>query len=562
MVQKKRSADDEEVTETPKYVAGKVPRLDNVPSVDYRTPFNPKSELFVDDWSIPKFDLFISYTLDNLIETYKNIFKDFIKLPSRKFHPQYYYKINQPISVNEIKSRDYEYPEGPKNFILDVELLAKNCASYNETDSLIVKNAYQMTNYIKYEVLKAKNVKRNYLLNDDIKARLVKYLDKLVDATEKDVEEELGSSINGLEESAKLCEPFLEIVDKDELPEYFEIIHRPMSLNVVKKNLEVNYYSKIYDVIINVILIFENALIFNDATTLIHQTSKALLEYFNHLMNDKFFPELNDASERGELKLEYDKIEYEKYLDKNINENNNINALPGIEDDEDDYDFNHIEGLGNGYTRSLLTEDYLLNPKAATKSGLSTTTSINVATPSEPDEKPEVLKYNVIKSSKKETHPEEYTIEKKPYTLIEEIAITTSQSLYNQAMNPMPGSRPSCTQNWLEFKFKGKNLNQNENMFSFCVEPVQTFLTITAKVTALNLKCILTVNKDVIKSLKDKSSSKVTNQDSGEVKVEENEEPEKFEIRLNEGLNELEFKCHAEESQDFEVMKFWVNVLP
>ena len=117
--------------ERPKYLPGKHPKnQEKTPHVDYNAPLNPKSELFLDDWHIPKFNRFINFTLDVLIDKYKDIFKDFIKLPSRKFHPQYYYKIQQPMSINEIKSRDYEYEDGPSNFLLDVELLTKNCQAY------------------------------------------------------------------------------------------------------------------------------------------------------------------------------------------------------------------------------------------------------------------------------------------------------------------------------------------------------------------------------------------------------------------------------------------------
>ena len=88
-----------------KYLPGKRPRhLDDVESVDYLKPLDPESELFQNnaEWTIPKFNTFVNYALDTLSETYKDIFKDFIKLPSRKFHPQYYYKIENPISINEI----------------------------------------------------------------------------------------------------------------------------------------------------------------------------------------------------------------------------------------------------------------------------------------------------------------------------------------------------------------------------------------------------------------------------------------------------------------------------
>lgn len=580
MPPRKRKLEDELDNEPPKYTAGKVPRNDENPPIDYTEPLNPDSELFRDEWSIPKFNMFVTYTLDHLSETYKNIFKDFIKLPSRKFHPQYYYKIEQPISVNEIKTRDYEYPDGPRDFLLDVELLSKNCASYNEEDSLIVKNSLQMVNFIEYETLKAKNVKRNYIITGDIKIKLLGILERIIDATAKTIDDdvpELKASLQDPEDDEfKLSEPFMELVDRDELPEYYEIIYRPMALAIIKKNLEVGYYSKIYDFITEVELIFDNTMIYNNSTALIYQSAKALLEYFNFIIQDVFFKELKDLSERGEINLEYDKYDYEKYLGHVKNED----QPTAQEESEDDFDdFNHIEGLGNGYTRNLLADDYLLGPnyQGITDQPKATQDSNIPQLADKINKQADILKYNIIKSIKNESVSEQYKMEKKEYKLISEISIFSSRNLYTQGINPMQGSRPACSQNWLEFNFIGKELNQNGSTFSFSLEPIQTFLTVIAKLNETELKSTLLLNSDIIKPRKDTKKPLPPPQqhspDNADTIVEElkerDPEPEKFDLRLNEGLNLLEFKCGPETEDDTEEtnlsnesMKFWINVLP
>ncbi|CDF89981.1 ZYBA0S05-06150g1_1 [Zygosaccharomyces bailii CLIB 213] len=549
---KKKISDEEEVNVPSKYIPGKRPRTDNAPEVHYTQSLDPESELQVDEWTIPKFNLFISFTLDNLVESYKSIFKDFIKLPSRKFHPQYYYRIHQPISINEIKSRDYEYHNGPHTFLLDVELLYKNCFSYNEPDSIIVKNSLQVIQYIEYEVLKAKNVTRNYLITDNVKTRLLNYLQKLIEATDKDIEQELSPPApKDADSTIRVAQPFMELVDKDELPEYYEVIHRPMALETVKQSLDVGYYSKIYDLIIDVQLVFRNALVFNDQNTLIHQDALKLLKFFNHLMRNKFFPELQDASERGEVKLEYDKIEYEQYL-ANGGDENSAEAIE--DDDKGDYDFNHFEGLGNGYNRALLSEDYLLGPNNKPD---QLQKKPKLSSPSE--DQPKVLKYNIVKAllKEKEMTSSEYTMERKPYDIINQVCIYSSESLYQQATNPVSGSRPSCNQNWVEFVFNGKDLSQNENMYSFTLQPVQTYLTLIADVDGKKVETSLSVNSETMKAHQQQTDSA---QDDKEL------EPrivgtERYDIRLNEGLNFVEYKCEDDEGRK-ETMRFWVNVLP
>lgn len=554
-IKPKRKAPEEEEPEKPaKVVAGKQPRMGDLPNVDYNIPLFPESELHQDEWSIPKFNLFISFTINYLLESYKSVFKDFIKLPSRKFHPQYYYRVQQPISINEIKSRDYEFPDGPHTFLLDVELLAKNCASYNESGSLIVKNSLQMVQYIEYEVLKAKNVTRNYLVSDDVRPRLLSHLNRVIDATDREIEIEYGATKTDADDTMKISEPFMELVSKEELPDYYEVIHRPCALSLVKQNLEVGYYSKIYDFIIDTQSVFQNALVFNDSSTLIYQDAQKLLNYFNHLIQDKFFPELRDASERGEIKLEYDKIEYEQYL---ADGGNDHTEDVQEEDDEADYDFNHFEGLGNGYNRSVLSEDYLLGPNRA-----ETTNKIQkLSTPIE--EPPRVPKYNIITSMQREFISEEHTMEKVPYHLIDQVCIFSSKSLYRQATTPVVGGKPSCSQNWVEYIFNGDQLSQNENMFSLTLQPVQTFLTLTAKVSDRKTDVSLSLNKEDIKSQRATSSG--PKPESPQEKVEQGKdlsEPEKFDIRLNEGLNYAELKCQNTASEKRELMRFWINVLP
>ena len=577
---KKVKVDEEAENEGPKYVAGKMPRQGDIPPVEYSESLRPDSELFKEEWSIPKFNAFVTYTLDDLRETYPNIFKDFIKLPSRKFHPQYYYKIDQPISINEIKNRDYEYADGTKDFLLDVELLAKNCAAYNEEDSLIVKNAYQMVNYIKNAALKAKNVKRNYMLTADIKPRVEELLKGLIDATALTISSSIPSLTAKLQDTSdnefKLSEPFMEMVDKEGLPEYYEVINKPIALGIVQKNLEMNYYTKVYDFITDVHTVFDNAFVFNSADSLIYQSALALLEYFDFTTEETFFKGLKDLSERGEVTLEFDKYEMDKYLGHG---GNSEQPLAADESDEELDDFNHVEGLGNGYTRNLLTEDYLLGPNYTNTTLSKTGDGSTVALPEKTNKQVNVPKFNIIKSLKTEAVSDQFKMEKKIYDNIEEVSIFTSKGLYTQGINPMQGSGPSCAQNWLQFDFIGNQLNQNENIFSLSLDPIQTFLTVVTRVTKPNLKVILQLNKDIMRPRKDKKRqhNAVDGASTGEEGAQEDAtdlEPvqEKFDIRLTEGLNMLEVRCETTMGDStatettvppiVESMKFWINVAP
>ncbi|AMD21817.1 HFL039Wp [Eremothecium sinecaudum] len=536
----------EQTSPTRRYVAGKQPRSQEpLPIVDNRNPIDQEEELFKDeDWSIPKLNLYITYTLDDLVEAYKPIFKDFIKLPSRKFHPGYFYKIEQPISINEIKNRDYEYKDGEKQFLLDVELIRKNCFAYNDPDSLIVKNSMQAVNYVKNEVLKAKNITRNYLINDQVKERLLKHLDMLLESTEKKVAKVLGNPTDNLDDSIKLSEPFLELVNQEEFPDYYEVIHKPMSLTMIKSNLQLGYYSKIYDFYVDVQLLFQNAQVFNEPEALIYQDAEKLLKTFQHLMSDSFFPELKDSSERGEIKLEYDKIEYEQYLANAGHDEENGSD----EDDNDDYDFNHYEGLGNGYNRALLPSDYLLGPSKSEEKGKNAKTEEMVST--------DVPKFNVLKTSSYQSNTELLLAKEdekpEPYVLIDNIQLSSSTAIYEQASRPLQGTLPSITQNWVDYYFDGKDLKDNNNKFVLTLPPIQTAITFRVN---LNTKiseqtpAVFMVNKEKVNP-------------TPTLSMENNETKPRYDVRLSEGLNCLDFSVQDLDQKKTERFKIWISILP
>lgn len=586
--------------ETPKYVAGKNPRRQNFVPVVYDKPLQPDSELYRDlNWNIPEFNRFISFTIDNLIDLYRPIFKDFIKLPSRKFHPQYYYKVDQPMSLKEIKSRNYEYNGGCRDFLLDLELLAKNCNSFNEEDSLIVKNSYQVVNYVKYEVIKGKNFKRNYLINNDVKQRLLKQINKLIDSTEREIIKEMNHGDRS-GRNFKPSEPFLEFVDREELPEYYEVIHRPMALNEVLKNLESDKYVTIYDCVIDVLLIFDNAQVFNDEESPIYESSKLLLKYFDYLLNHDFFPELQDSKERGEITLEYNKLSFIGLGNNNNNSSSgNINSINGgltskdadnlggftrfmgfpFTNEADDYDLNNFEGLGNGYKNTLLSADgdYLLGPNFRTynrgndkmEPNKRQKLDINDGKP------PEVLKFNVLKSLQKIFVSKDHEILREPFELINQISVSSSIDSYQQAVYPTTNSRPPCAQNWLEYTFDLKELNKHENMYTFSVQPNQASLVVNVSLNIPNLKNSLLVNNTEVPSIKPTTPPQQQQQESRQSQGQSNEndqafnqnlednrenKSESYNLNLVEGMNKIHFK--TENQTISETFIIWINVLP
>ncbi|KAG4305521.1 hypothetical protein PORY_001077 [Pneumocystis oryctolagi] len=63
---------------------------------------------------------------------------------------------------------------------------------------------------------------------------------------------------------------FEELPDKKEVPDYYEIIKRPMALNVIRENLNKNLYNTFHDFIVDVAQIYYNAKLYNRRSSVIY----------------------------------------------------------------------------------------------------------------------------------------------------------------------------------------------------------------------------------------------------------------------------------------------------
>ena len=61
--------------------------------------------------------------------------------------------------------------------------------------------------------------------------------------------------------------PFLVPVNKDEVPDYYNVITSPMDLSTIEERLERDYYAAPKDLVADMKLIFSNCRQYNDATT-------------------------------------------------------------------------------------------------------------------------------------------------------------------------------------------------------------------------------------------------------------------------------------------------------
>ncbi|KAF6068842.1 Bromodomain family protein [Candida albicans] len=262
---------------------------------------------------------FFTSTLDmvfNLRDGDEELAPPFIKLPSKKFYPDYYHLIKQPISLNEIGKRIKTRYSGTssREFLDDFELLLENASTYNSPDSWIVESARKIVNFVEgqveeFESTSSTNLSTNKAADDTKKPRIKLKLKSIKKQTETETGPEFGSLVKVRKEEplitfgrlAEFCinilndvinhkfpnqgvlsGPFLEEVDTEVYTDYLDYVTKPMSFNTILSNLEkkkllspkfplLDNLKKFHD---TTTLIFSNAKAYNNEDSQIYQDAK------------------------------------------------------------------------------------------------------------------------------------------------------------------------------------------------------------------------------------------------------------------------------------------------
>lgn len=196
----------------------------------------------------------------------------FVKLPSKKLYADYYTLIESPISLAEINKKVSKsaYADA-KEFVLDFQLMYDNAVKYNDPDSWIVHDAEKLLESVEEQVQSIGS------LEEVTVADLRKMCQELLDEV---IEHEFS-------DDGMLSGPFIEDVNPEEYPDYFAVVDEPMSFNTVGKRLKESLFSEDVSLADNLqefydltTLIFTNAQLYNDPSSLIHEDSKKLQQLF------------------------------------------------------------------------------------------------------------------------------------------------------------------------------------------------------------------------------------------------------------------------------------------
>ncbi|CAG8155514.1 unnamed protein product [Penicillium nalgiovense] len=105
---------------------------------------------------------------------------------------------------------------------------------------------------------------------------------------------ELRTFLNHIQ-NRKHAWPFVTPVNKDEVPDYYNVISSPMDLSTIEERLDADFYTTPKELIGDLKLIFSNCQQYNDATTVYAKCAIQLEKYMWKLIKD--IPEWHDLHE-------------------------------------------------------------------------------------------------------------------------------------------------------------------------------------------------------------------------------------------------------------------------
>ena len=261
----------------------------------------------------------------------------FIYLPEREEYPEYYEVIHNPIDLITIEKKLEigHYDQGLTHMLKDIELLVKNCKTFNEPGSEVVQDALQLQKtYVQYmreypiklqgayptstESLRPdmtpigapKKRKHEETLTpnppepkslpmagnvDDITALMLEededgkitypYMPAMADIYNAVI----GYTVKHPEGGFTIHGPFMQLPPRDQFPDYYEKIDNPICLELVKERLEQHYYeTNLEHLCYDLMNIFQNAKRYNEPGSDIHTYAMKLEGAIRRKKNDLY----------------------------------------------------------------------------------------------------------------------------------------------------------------------------------------------------------------------------------------------------------------------------------
>ncbi|XP_076249117.1 protein polybromo isoform X1 [Calliopsis andreniformis] len=205
----------------------------------------------------------------------------FMEKPSKKLYPDYYQVIAEPIDMLAIEANiKAEKYQSENELIQDFKLMFNNCRQYNEEGSLIYEDANTLEKVLMDKVKElgplpetpkptkssASTPTRNVGRPKKVVPLHLQKLKTMYD-TIKDYHDAKGRQLSLI---------FMKLPNKNEYPDYYEVIKQPMNMEKIASTLKNNGYDNLDELVSDFILMFDNACKYNEPDSQIYKDALIL----------------------------------------------------------------------------------------------------------------------------------------------------------------------------------------------------------------------------------------------------------------------------------------------
>ncbi|ESO11119.1 hypothetical protein HELRODRAFT_194900 [Helobdella robusta] len=250
------------------------------------------SDTFTSTGTAPHFETEYWHLYDS-IKSYRNsndqaICEPFLRLPSRRFYPDYYQEIKRPLSLVKIqkKIKNGSYPK-LESLASDFNLVFDNAKQYNREDSRIYQDADTLQKVMrgKFEELKrskeAAATKQHQSKAADDEATRRKRMRLCDDNLKKNLYALYNSVLLFKIGNRSPIDIFRTLPLRKEYPDYYQIIKQPIDMNIIELKIKHDKYLNLMSLSLDFELMFNNARQYNEETSMIYRDAD-VLERFMH----------------------------------------------------------------------------------------------------------------------------------------------------------------------------------------------------------------------------------------------------------------------------------------
>ncbi|XP_018906134.2 protein polybromo-1 isoform X2 [Bemisia tabaci] len=200
----------------------------------------------------------------------------FMELPSKRIYPEYYTVISHPIDMMTIeqKIREEQY-RSEEEILNDFKLMFSNCRKFNEESSMIYEDAVTL------EKMVLDKSKELGPLHTKEKTPRVTKPRKLSNPPPLIQLQKMRTLFNTIKEykdprNRQLSVIFNRLPSRNDYPDYYEVIKKPMNLEIISQKLRSNTYDGLDDLVADLTLMFDNACKYNEPDSQIYKDALML----------------------------------------------------------------------------------------------------------------------------------------------------------------------------------------------------------------------------------------------------------------------------------------------